>query len=79
MTDAAQAELTSLPASELAGLIASRRLSATEAVKAHIERIEALNGRLNAVVVTMFVFGPWMLKKLLTFSSTVIGGIPGYF
>ena len=54
MTDAAQAELTSLPASELAGLIASRRLSATEAVKAHIERIEALNGRLNAVVVPMF-------------------------
>ena len=35
--------------------------------------------KIIAVVVTMFVFGPWMLKKLLTFSSTVIGGIPGYF
>ena len=35
--------------------------------------------KIIAVVVTMFAFGPWMLKKLLTFSSTVIGGIPGYF
>jgi len=27
----------------------------------------------------MFAFGPWMLKKLLAFSSTVIGNIPTYF
>jgi fatty acid amide hydrolase len=54
MRDAAQAELTSPSASELAALIASKRVSATEVVKAHIERIEALNGRLNAVVVPLF-------------------------
>ncbi len=31
------------------------------------------------VVATMFIFGPWMLRKLLTYSAAVIGGIPGYF
>jgi len=30
-------------------------------------------------VVTMFVFGPWMLKKLLTYATAVIGNIPSYF
>ncbi len=32
-----------------------------------------------AVVAVLFVFGPWMLRKLLTYSSALIGGIPGYF
>jgi len=31
------------------------------------------------VVIVMFAFGPWMLRKLLTYSSTVIGNIPSYF
>ncbi len=35
--------------------------------------------KLVTVVVTMFAFGPWMLKKLLTYSSAVIGNIPSYF
>jgi flagellar biosynthetic protein FliQ len=35
--------------------------------------------KIVTVVITMFVFGPWMLRKLLTYSSTVIGNIPGYF
>ena len=38
----------------MAGLIASGRVSATEAVKAHIARIEALDGKLHAVVVPLF-------------------------
>lgn len=47
-------ELVQTGAAELAGLIASRRVSATEAVRAHIERIQALEGRLNAVVTPLF-------------------------
>jgi Asp-tRNA(Asn)/Glu-tRNA(Gln) amidotransferase A subunit family amidase len=54
MGETIQAELTALSASELARLIAVRELSATEAVKAHIKRIEELDGRVNAVVVPMF-------------------------
>jgi flagellar biosynthetic protein FliQ len=35
--------------------------------------------KIITVVVVMVVFGPWMLKKLLQFSSGVIGNIPMYF
>lgn len=54
MGETTQAELTGLGASELAGLIVTRRVSATEAVKAHIERIQAMDGKLHAVVVPLF-------------------------
>ena len=54
MGETIQAALTDLSASELARLIAVRQVSATEAVKAHIRRIEELDGRVNAVVVPMF-------------------------
>jgi fatty acid amide hydrolase len=54
MADTTRAELIGLSASELARLIASRQLSATDAVKAHIERIEKVDGRVHAVVVPMF-------------------------
>lgn len=49
-----QAELTDLSASELAQMIATRQVSSTEAVKAHIKRIEEVDGRVHAVVVPMF-------------------------
>ena len=35
--------------------------------------------KIVTVVVTMIVFGPWMLKKLIQFSSSVISNIPAYF
>ncbi len=35
--------------------------------------------KIFAVVVTLFAFGPWMLNKLLQFSSTLIANIPLYF
>ena len=54
MAETTQPDLTGLSASELARLIASRQLSATEAVKAHIKRIEELDGRVHAVVVPLF-------------------------
>src|ERR1700674_2975163 len=49
-----QAELTDLSATELAHSIASRQVSSTEAVRAHIRRIEELDGRIHAVVVPLF-------------------------
>lgn len=35
--------------------------------------------KIVTVVITMFAFGPWMLKKLLAYSSAAIGNIPSYF
>lgn len=32
-----------------------------------------------AAVVAMVVCGPWMLKRLVGFATTVIGNIPTYF
>src|SRR4029450_13259780 len=46
--------LTSLSASEIARRIAEGRLSSQEVVEAHIRRIEVVNPRLNAVVVSLF-------------------------
>src|SRR2546426_8344726 len=46
--------LTALDARELATLIARGEISALEAVDAHIERIERVNGALNAVVVKRY-------------------------
>jgi fatty acid amide hydrolase len=48
------AGITALSATELAQRIASGSLSSREAVEAHIRRIEAVNARLNAVVVPLF-------------------------
>ncbi|MDD9995888.1 MAG: amidase, partial [Dehalococcoidia bacterium] len=44
--------LTYLDAAEMAGLIACGELSPVELVQAHFDRIDELNGDLNAVVVT---------------------------
>lgn len=46
--------LASLPAMELAAMIASGDISSVEAVEAHIERIERVNPALNAVVVKRY-------------------------
>ena len=54
MSETAMDELTRQSASGLARLIASRGVSATEAVRAHVERIQATDGRLNAIVVPLF-------------------------
>jgi fatty acid amide hydrolase len=47
-------DLTTLCATELAALIASGEISSAEAVEAHIQRIERVNGSLNAVVVKRY-------------------------
>ena len=35
--------------------------------------------KIITVVVTLVVFGPWMLRKLLQFATSVITNIPNYF
>lgn len=35
--------------------------------------------KIVTVVVTIILFGPWMLRKLLAYSSGVIANIPSYF
>ena len=34
--------------------------------------------KLLAAVAVLVLFGPWMLKKLVLFSATLIGNIPAY-
>lgn len=53
-TTEAAAEITSLSATEMAVRIASGLLSSREIIEAHIRRIEAVNERINAVVVPLF-------------------------
>ena len=35
--------------------------------------------KLLVAVLTLVVFGPWMLRKLLLYASGLIGNIPAYF
>jgi flagellar biosynthetic protein FliQ len=35
--------------------------------------------KIIAVIATLIFLGPWILKKLVTFASGVIGNIPAYF
>lgn len=35
--------------------------------------------KIITVIVVMVALGPWMLKRLLSYSSNLISGIPGYF
>ena len=50
MTDATATDLLFRPATELAGLVRSGDLTARELVEASLERIDALNERLNAFI-----------------------------
>ena len=35
--------------------------------------------KIITVVVTLVIFGPWMLHKILQFSTSLISNIPAYF
>ena len=35
--------------------------------------------KIVTAVIVLVVCGPWMLKRLLAFSTSLIAGIPGYF
>jgi Asp-tRNA(Asn)/Glu-tRNA(Gln) amidotransferase A subunit family amidase len=47
-------QITSLTASEIAQRIKERELSAQQVVEAHIQRIEAVDKKINAVIITRF-------------------------
>ena len=53
MSTAAATQVWQLGAVELAGAIKSRQLSCLEVVQAHLERMDAVNGSVNAVVVVL--------------------------
>jgi flagellar biosynthesis protein FliQ len=35
--------------------------------------------KIVAAVVAIIVFGPWMLRKIVLYSASLIANIPGYF
>ncbi|MCX7274089.1 MAG: flagellar biosynthetic protein FliQ [Burkholderiales bacterium] len=35
--------------------------------------------KIVTVVITLFAFGPWMLRKLLAYAASTIANIPNYF
>lgn len=35
--------------------------------------------KLGAVVVALILLGPWMIKRILAFGTTIISNIPTYF
>ena len=35
--------------------------------------------KILTVAITLLIFGPWMLAKLVQFASSTIGNIPAYF
>jgi amidase len=49
----ATSELWRMSATELASAIRSRSVSGEEVIDAHLRRIEAVNGSVNAVVIVM--------------------------
>jgi aspartyl-tRNA(Asn)/glutamyl-tRNA(Gln) amidotransferase subunit A len=65
-------EICYAPATELARRIRSKELSPVEVVQAHLERIEAINPRLNAIV----IFAQDALEQARAAESAVMRGGP---
>ena len=63
-------DLTALPAHRLAGLVAAREVSAAEVLAAHLERVERLNPRLNAVV----ALAPDAMERARAADAVLAGG-----
>ena len=61
--------------STLVGLAVSVLQAVTQVQEASI----AFVLKILAVVITLLVFGPWMLGRITEFSRTLIGNIPTYF
>jgi flagellar biosynthesis protein FliQ len=61
--------------SMLVGLAVSVLQAVTQVQEASI----AFVVKILAVVITLLVFGPWMLGRITEFARTVIGNIPTYF
>jgi len=61
--------------SMLVGLAVSVLQAVTQVQEASI----AFVLKITAVVITLLVFGPWMLGRLTEFSRALIANIPAYF
>jgi flagellar biosynthetic protein FliQ len=61
--------------STLVGLAVSVLQAVTQVQEASI----AFVLKILAVVITLLVFGPWMLGRITEFARTLIGNIPTYF
>lgn len=62
----------------LAGLIAGVAVALFQAVTQINEMTLTLIPKMLAVVVSLAVFGPWMLQKLVTFTTVLIRDLPRY-
>jgi flagellar biosynthetic protein FliQ len=64
-----------LAATLLVGLIVSVLQVVTQVQEMSLTYIP----KIIAAIVVLVIFGPWMLKRLLAFSTSLISNIPFYF
>jgi flagellar biosynthetic protein FliQ len=62
----------------LFGLIAGLSVSVFQAVTQINEMTLTFIPKIAATVAALLLFGPWMLQKLLTFTTALLQGLPGY-
>jgi flagellar biosynthetic protein FliQ len=62
----------------LAGLVAGVAVALFQAATQINEMTLTLIPKMLAVVVSLAVFGPWMLQKLVTFTTVLIRDLPNY-
>lgn len=60
----------------LAGLVVGLLVSLLQATTQIQEQTLVFIPKIIAVLVTAVVFGPWMLRKMIEFSSRIIGEMP---
>lgn len=61
-----------------AGLAAGIVVSLFQAVTRIQDMTLTLIPKMVAVVAALALFGPWMLARLLTFTTSMIGGLPSH-
>src|SRR3954464_6937183 len=76
MTEATATDLLFRPATELAGLVRSGELTARELVEASLERIEALNDRLNAFILVDAAGAPGAAAAVRAGAPRPFAGVP---
>jgi flagellar biosynthetic protein FliQ len=62
----------------LAGLVAGVVVSLFQTVTRIQDMTLTLIPKMLAVVTSLALFGPWMLQRLLTFTTGIIEGLPTY-
>jgi flagellar biosynthesis protein FliQ len=62
----------------LFGLVAGLGVSVFQAMTQINEITLTFIPKIVATVVALALFGPWMLTRLMTFTTTLFQGLPGY-